>query len=321
MEKKNNKIVFVGCVQEGKDFLKHIIQFGGNVCAILTFTDELAAKTSGAVSFENVAQKNQIPLYKVETTNSKSSIELLKSLNPDTLFVVGWTRLLSKEVLQIPKNGCIGLHASLLPRYRGRAPVNWAILNGDNKTGNTMMVLDEGVDTGDIIAQEHITISASDTCETLYEKVSMAGVKMLKHILPNLGHLLKYRQKQENGQATVMPKRTPEDGRVDWDRSGLELYNWVRALTKPYPGAFSYLGENKVFIWETRLAHHYSNSYRKTLNVPTGTIINFDDGIVVKAGNNELSSLNRLSTENGEILSWQEFVKLQKMKIMERFDF
>lgn len=304
------RIVFVGCVAEGKACLQEILDAGGNVVAILTFTDDLFEKTSGAVRFDDIAEAHGIPLYKVKNTNTPEAVELIRSLRPDAMFVIGWTRLVSAEVLNIPRYGCFGMHASLLPKYRGRAPVNWALIKNEQETGNTMMLLDEGVDTGDIVAQKRLAIKLSDTCETLYEKVAAAGKDMLREFIPKLQSGAFTRTPQTDRDALTLPKRRPEDGLIDWGKSSLALFNWVRALTHPYPGAFTYLRGKKLLIWEARIAHYPSGpspdgtweSYRP------GEIVSVDDGIVVSAGGAELLSVHRLNFEDEPELGWQDFV-------------
>ncbi len=308
------RIVFVGCVQEGKECLLELLQAGGNVVAILTFIDEIAAKTSGAVSFEDISQSYNIPLYKVKSTNDPETVALLRKLAPDVIFVIGWTRLVSAEVLSIPKYGCIGMHASLLPKYRGRAPVNWAIINNEKMTGNTMIWLDEGVDSGDIILQRAIPITLSDTCKTLYDKVAAAGREMISEILPYLERGEIPRKPQNENEASVMPKRTPEDGLIDWNKSALELFNWVRALTHPYPGAFTYYQGKKLFIWEAQIAHFPIDGKNSlTKSTKPGQVISVSDGILVATGQNELLNLRRLNFEGSHETSWSEFLQVHKL--------
>jgi methionyl-tRNA formyltransferase len=314
-----NQIVFIGCVQEGKEALKEILSNNGNVVAILTFTDELAAKTSGAVPFDDISQKHNIPLYKIKGTKNEETTTLIQRLNPDTIFVVGWTRLIGKTILNIPRNGCIGLHASLLPKYRGRAPVNWVLIKGEKITGNTMMILDEGVDTGDIIAQRTIPINISDSCDSLYTKVGQAGREMIKEILIKLETNSVKRIKQNDDQATLMPKRTPEDGLIDWQKNGLEIFNWVRALTHPYPGAFTFYNDKKLFIWSVRLLHFDKEFKYTELQYPPGTIISVNDGLVVLTGGNDLISIHRLNVEGEQESRWDEFVKTHSMTKLEQF--
>ena len=297
--------------------MREILDAGGRVVAILTFTDELALKTSGAVSFEDIAQEFNIPLYKVSGTNTPESIKLLKEIHPDVIFVIGWTRLVSAEVLAIPQYGCIGMHASLLPKYRGRAPVNWAIIKNEKLTGNTMILLDEGVDTGDIISQRSIPITLSDTCQTLYEKVAGAGREMIREIISYFEKGYPPRKPQDHNQATVMPKRSPEDGLIDWNKSALELFNWVRALTHPYPGAVTYFRNKKLYVWEARIAHFPAMELNRELRekATPGTVIALADGIAVSAGGNELLTLHRLNYENENAVLWNEFLFANELPV------
>ncbi|NIT59122.1 MAG: hypothetical protein GWN00_23735 [Aliifodinibius sp.] len=310
------RIVFIGCVQEGKECLEEILEADGHVVAILTFTDEFAARTSGAVSFEHISQSYNIPLYKVKSTNTPESVALLREIEPDVIFVVGWTRLVSAEVLAIPKYGCIGMHASLLPKYRGRAPVNWALINNEKVTGNTMILLDEGVDTGDILLQRTIPITLSDTCRTLYDKVSVAGRGMIREIIPYLKRGQLPRKPQNDAEASVMPKRSPEDGLIDWNKSALELFNWVRALTHPYPGAFTYFQGKKLFVWEAQIAHFpvVSNG-RLSKQAQPGQVLTVSDGILVVTGQNELLNLRRLNYENDVEAQWYPFLQVNKLPV------
>ena len=312
----NCKIVFVASVEEGRECLQELIDAGGDVVAILTFTDEIARRTSGAVSFEEIAGAHAIPLYKVKSTNTPQSLRLLRELAPDVIFVIGWTRLVSSQVLAIPRHGCIGMHASLLPKYRGRAPVNWALINNEEETGNTAMLLDAGVDTGRIVAQRRIPINRSDTCRTVYQKVSQAGRNMIGELLQKLedGHLPQL--EQNDSAATTMPKRTPEDGVVDWHKTGTELFNWVRALTHPYPGAFTFWRGVKIHIWEARLAH-YTDSQPAALVAPSlkpGTVLSISDGIAVLTGQREILTLHRLSYDGQQDVDWRDFLTVSGLQ-------
>lgn len=321
LQRQKMRIVFIGCVKEGKECLKEILARKGNVVAIFTFTDELAGSTSGAVSFQDISEKHNIPLYKVKSTNTLEPVVLIKKLNPDVIFVIGWTRLVCSEILAIPKYGCFGMHASLLPKYRGRAPVNWAIINNESETGNSMILLDEGVDTGKVILQKRFSITISDTCQTLYEKVAQAGRAMIRQVLPMLGNSPLPTITQNESEATVMSKRTPEDGIIDWNKSALELFNWVRALTHPYPGAFIYFQNRKLFIWEARIAHYYQGKLNGNLKEKKnpGTVISTTDGIIVTTGEDELLALHRLNFENETEVNWSEFVALENLSIGVRF--
>jgi methionyl-tRNA formyltransferase len=248
------RIVFVGVVEEGRRCLEALLASGERFAGFVTLKDEPAARTSGAVPFDDLAERHGVPLLKVRDLNHPANVERMRALAPDLILVIGWTRLVGREILAIPRLGCVGFHASLLPRYRGRAPVNWAIINGESETGNTMFFLDDGVDTGDVIAQRRIPIDEEDTCATLYAKVAASAVEMLRENLPLLKAGRAPRVPQDPARATVMPARRPEDGIVDWSRSARDLHNWVRALTHPYPGAFTGAPGRRIFIWKASVA-------------------------------------------------------------------
>jgi len=247
---KSLRIAFVGCVAEGRRSLETLRDMGEDVAVIFTLRPELAAKVSGAVPWEDIAARAEVPLHYVRNMNDPETVEILRGIAPDLLFCVGWTQLLKKAVLEIPRLGCLGFHASYLPAYRGRAPVNWAIINGERQTGNTLMFLDEGVDTGDILAQRAFPIEDDDTCATVYDRVARSEDEMIREVMPLIHDGRMPRRPQDHAVATVMPRRRPEDGVVDWTRTTKQLHDWVRALTHPYPGAFTTLAGRRVWIWK-----------------------------------------------------------------------
>ncbi len=244
------RIVFIGCVEEGRRSLETLLDMGENILAVFTLTPERAAKTSGAVPWEEITRTHKIPLHYVDNINDSAPMGIIRDLGPDLVFCIGWTQLLKQNLLDLPRIGCLGFHASLLPRYRGRAPVNWAILHGEKETGNTLMLLDAGVDTGDILAQRRFPILEDDTCATIYDKVAVSEDEMIREVLPLIHGGNIPRQPQDHSLATIMPKRRPRDGIIDWNRTTRELHDWVRAQTHPYPGAFTWLGERKIRIWK-----------------------------------------------------------------------
>jgi methionyl-tRNA formyltransferase len=293
-------IVFVGCVTEGFRSLEHLLRRGERILCIFTLRDDLAAKTSGAMRFDEVAERHGIPLAKVRNINDPEPVERIRALAPDLVLVIGWTQLVKAEILRIPRYGCIGFHASLLPQYRGRAPINWALINGESRTGNTMMLLEEGVDDGDILAQREIPIGFEDTCGTLYEKVALTEFEMLDEVLPLIRAGRMPRRKQDPSRVSVMPKRRPEDGLIDWSKPARRLYDWVRALTHPYPGAFTHLERRKVFVWEAALGEPAGVALRPgEMTVADGALI---------AGTGEgLLRLERVQAEGEEEVSGVEF--------------
>jgi methionyl-tRNA formyltransferase len=246
-------IVFVGVHMEARAPFNYLVQNGCHLRGLVTLKPENMSKVSGAIDLTAVAAMAQIPILRVKNINEPGALEWIGQKAPDLLLVVGWTQLLKADLLRVPKLACLGFHASLLPKSRGRAPVNWAIINGETFTGNTMIILEPGADCGDIVAQRTIAITDEDDCRTIYEKVGNTEVQMLEEILPMIQRGVLPRRKQDDSLATVMPRRGPEDGLVNWNRTTREIYNWVRALTDPYPGAFSVLNGRRLWIWAARV--------------------------------------------------------------------
>lgn len=246
------RIAFIGCVEEGRRSLETLLDLQADIAGVFTLDPELAAQVSGAVPWEDLTLAHGIPLHHVRNINDPEAVSTLRGLSPDLVFCVGWTQLLRREILRLPRLGCVGFHGSALPRYRGRAPVNWAIIHGERETGNTMMLLDEGVDTGDILAQRLFPIDDDDTCATIYEKVARSEDEMIREVLPLIREGRMPRTPQDHAAATVMPKRRPADGVIDWSKSTRQLHDWVRALTHPYPGAFTHVNGTRLFVWKAR---------------------------------------------------------------------
>ncbi len=243
------RVIFVGTVHEAAPALNALLDSGAEIAEVVTLPQERSAATSGFVDLEPLARAHGITVRRCVNINSAESVQRVRQLRPDLMVVTGWTRLLSAELLSVPPRGVIGFHASLLPRYRGRAPVNWAILRGDAVTGNTMMYLNAGTDTGDIVDQQAVPITPDDTCATVYARVGDAGAEMLRRHLPALLDGTAPRRPQGLADGPPLPKRTPEMGITDWDRPARSVHDWIRALTSPYPGAFTYIAGRKLMLW------------------------------------------------------------------------
>jgi methionyl-tRNA formyltransferase len=251
-----------------------------HVVTVITSSPSEAPKLSGSVDLAAVARPFGIPLLRGVDLASENGRQIIARLDLDLMVVVGWTRLIPGNVLTLPRHGCVGFHASLLPHHRGRAPVNWSIIRGEVETGASMLLLDADADTGPIIDQQRITIGVSDTCGTVYERVADAGVQMMRRQLPALlaGRAPKRPQRADDGD--VLPRRTPEMGITDWTRTPREIHDWIRALTHPYPGAFSQLGGRTVRLWRAEPGPELS----PTVQCRAGTILDcVDDGVIVAA--------------------------------------
>lgn len=243
------RIVWIGFHVEGVDALRALLKEGYQVQGIVTLAAKEVAKRSGAADYPSVAQEFDVPLYPVSNINDEESIRLLERLNADVVFVIGWSQILRPEVLRLARLGMIGAHASLLPHNRGSAPINWAIIHGEKVTGNSLIWLAEGVDSGDVIDQMEFSITPYDTCATLYKKVAATNKEMILRVLPRLAAGERPGRKQEHSDESILPRRRPKDGLIDWNQSSEKVYDFIRALTRPYPGAFSYLRGSKYRIW------------------------------------------------------------------------
>jgi len=291
------KIVFIGCVEIGLICLKQVVKDGWNVEAIFTLAKKYAKKTSGFADFSSLSKKNKITLYKVKDINTEANIARIKKIKPDLIIVCGWQRLIGEDILNIPAKGTIGFHSSLLPKYRGRAPVNWAIIMGEKKTGVTMFYCDPKADTGDIIAKRSFFITLRDTCRTIYDKSAKAASKLLHIYLPKIADGSVKRIYNRSGKARFWPKRRPEDGRINWKRKALDIHNWIRALTHPYPGAFTHYNGKRCFIWKSR----YSDSSWSIKKSP-GQILKIDKKGLLVATKNRPLWISEIRDENGSFM-------------------
>jgi methionyl-tRNA formyltransferase len=244
---------WIGVHQEGRPALAGLLDAGAPLVAAITLKPELAAFRSGADDYRALCERSGLPLYEVANINDETSLQLLRELALDVVFVIGWSQILKPATLQSARIGMIGAHASLLPHNRGSAPVNWALIKGEQMTGNSLMWLAEGVDAGDLIDQTAFCISPYDTCATLYDRVAESNRDMLLRVLPRLLAGERPGAAQRHTNEPVLPRRRPSDGRVDWSQDGVTTYNFMRALTRPYPGAFSWLDKKRWTIWQAAL--------------------------------------------------------------------
>lgn len=247
------KRVFVGCVQIGHSVLEKLFQAGYKVDLVITLDPDKATNTSGYFNFKPLAKQYGSRLIETDDINSGFCQSALQKLAPDLMIVCGWQQLLSRAILSLPTKGCVGFHSSLLPKYRGHAPVNWAIIMGEQQTGPTMFFLDQRADCGDIIAQRSFPITLADDCATVYAKSAKACGEMLIEHLPAIENGTVKRRHNPSAGYAAYPRRQPADGLIDFQRSAIDVYNWIRALTKPYPGAFFYHAGKKIRVWKCEI--------------------------------------------------------------------
>ena len=249
-------IVFMGTPDFAIPSLKILLESNHKVIAVVTQPDKERGRGQ-KVSFTAVKQfavENKIPVYQPEKLKGNIEfVEQMKSLEPD-LFVVVAFRILPKEIFEIPKHGSFNLHGSYLPKYRGAAPIQWALINGDTETGLTTFKLAEKVDTGNILLQEKVEINYDDNFETLHDRMSELGAKLVLDTV-NLIESGNYElKKQDDSLASPAPKITKEICLIDWNKSAVEIHNLVRGLS-PYPAAFFNYNNKVIKVYKTQIVY------------------------------------------------------------------
>ncbi|MGM0902050.1 MAG: methionyl-tRNA formyltransferase [Bacillota bacterium] len=274
------KIVFMGTPDFSVPVLQQLIQDGYEVIAVVTQPDRPVGRkkmlTPPPVKVEAV--KQGIPVFQPEKIRQKDELEKILSLKPDLVVTAAFGQILPKELLEAPKFGCINVHASLLPELRGGAPIHYAIINGHEKTGITIMYMAEKLDAGDILTRVEVQIEENDNVGTLHDKLSKAGAQLLSETVPKLlnGELTPI--KQNDDEATFAWNIKREQEKIDWSKDGEEIYNHVRGMN-PWPVAYSTLNGSVLKIWKTE-------KLKVSVGAEPGTILSMkDDGFVVASGN------------------------------------
>jgi methionyl-tRNA formyltransferase len=246
------KLVYMGTPQFAVPPLRALAEAGHEIAGIVTRIDKPAGRGRNVLAppVKAVALQLGLPLYQPKRVREPMFIDALRKLNPDVIVVAAYGQILPKEVLTLPKFGCINIHASLLPAYRGAAPINWAIIRGDKETGITIMQMDEGMDTGGVLMQESHPIGPRDTSGTMTETLSELGARLITKSLPLVESGILKPMVQDESKATLAPLLKKEDGLVDWTLPAADINNRVRGFS-PWPGAYTFLEGGMIKILET----------------------------------------------------------------------
>ena len=247
------RTVWVSFDTIGRDCLAVAAGVGAEVVGVVTLPGPIDPNRSGQCSFDEVAERFGAVLHETRDVNSDETIAAVRALEPDLIFVVGWSQLVREPFIALSSEGVFGMHPTLLPRHRGRAPIPWAILTGLARTGVTLFeIVDSSADSGSIVGQVTLEVAPDETATTLFARIADAHVELTHEFLPPIIARTAPRIPQDPTRASSWPRRTPADGIIDWDTRASYLYDWVRAQTRPYPGAFTFLGDEKVIVWSAR---------------------------------------------------------------------
>ena len=271
------KIVFIGAVHFSERILKELIRLEANIVAVCTMSD--SSVNSDHVDLSSLANYHGIPSQIANDINSQSSIDWIASFSPDVIFCFGWSYLIKKQLLSIPKIGTIGYHPAYLPANRGRHPLIWALVLGLRETASTFFFMDEGADSGDLLSQVPVPITYTDDASSLYESITQVALNQVRQFLPQLTSNSYSRTPQDHAKSNNWRKRGALDGMIDWRMTALAIYNLVRALSHPYVGAhFIFQGE-AIKVWRVDVISDAPP------NLEPGKVLDVDcAGIVVKAG-------------------------------------
>lgn len=295
-------IAFMGTPDFAVPCLEILIKNNYNITAVVTQPDKPVGR-SGQLVFPPVkdfASKSGINVYQPEKVKNAEFIEFLKTLDLDLIVVVAFGQILPKAILDIPKLGCINVHASLLPKYRGAAPIQWSIINGDTVTGITTMYMDEGMDTGDIILKKETNINDEDTSESLFNRLSIMGSETLIETIELINKGTVPRVQQDSNLATYAPMISKEFGQIDFSKSATDIRNIIRG-TYPWPGAYSFYKGKRLKIFE-------ANIVKGNFKGDVGEIVEvLKDSITIKCGQDAIR-IFEIQMEGSKRMSVKEYL-------------
>ena len=286
--------------------LKFLIDSKYDICAVFTQPDKPKGRGYKLTPSEvkKLALENDIEVFQPAKLKTGEAFDIIKELNPDIIVVVAYGKILPKEIIEFPKYGCINVHGSLLPKYRGAAPIQWSVINGERKTGVTTMYMDEGLDTGDIILKEETDILENETSGELYERLSVLGAKLLIKTIEEIESGSTKREKQDNNNFSYAPMLNKDMALIDWNKSANEIHNLIRGLN-PWPIAFSYINGKRFKIYKS----YISNLVGK---IP-GEVIS-EKPFVIACGENTAIELLEVQYEGKKRMSSGDFLRGYKIE-------
>lgn len=308
------KIIFMGTPEIAVTALEKLIDSDHEILAVVTQPDRRRGRGK-KISYspvKEIALKYGINVLQPEKARDPEFIEKLKSLEPDLIVVEAYGQILNKELLDIPKKGCINIHVSLLPKYRGAAPINWAIINGEKETGVSIMYMDEGLDTGDVIEAESFKITDDMTAGDLHDIMMEKGANLMIKVVDDIDRGLAKATKQDHSLHSYAPMMDKYTGHLDFNKSAQDLHNLVRGVN-PWPSAWVRLADKNIKVWKTKALEKQSNE-------KAGTILRVDrDGIEVACSKGILL-LEEIQLPGKRNMPVGEFIKGNKINVGEIFE-
>ncbi len=316
------RIVFCGTPQFAVPTLKHLLaQPDFEIAGVITQPDRPRGRGQ-EFSFspvKEVAKAAQLPVHQPEKIRAPEAQERLKQLSPDCVVIIAYGQIIPAGLLSIPRHGWINLHASLLPKYRGAAPINWTIVNGETRTGVTTMRIDAGMDTGDMLLQREIEIGPTETAPELVLRLSELGAPLMAETLRRLAAGTIVPRAQNHAEASYAPMLKKEDGRIDWNRSAREIYNRMRGLA-PWPGAYTiFRGQTCHVLGEPVSKGVGADLPARGIGVAPGTLFREKNELFVMCGDATVLRVVSVKVEGRKQVSASEFANGARLKAGERF--
>lgn len=307
------RIVVFGYHDIGVACLQEFLDQRANIVAVVTHRDD-PGETIWFDSVAELATAQGIPVMTPQEPNAPAFVGEVRRLRPDLIFSFYYRQLLSPAILAIPPLGAINLHGSLLPKYRGRAPLNWVLVHGERMTGVTLHYMDARADHGDIISQRAVPIAIEDTALTLWRNLTTAARALLAETFPLIVAGRAPRVPQDHTAATKFGRRTPADGLIAWSHSAWEIYNLIRAVTRPFPGAFTFWDDRRIFLWSARPPRGRASP------APAGTVLGVGEGgaLEVATGDGTLEVL-QIQPEGGAEMDGATFLSTMRGGASARF--
>ena len=314
------RVIFMGTPDFAKESLEAIYNAKHEILAVVTNQDKPKGRGMKMIPspVKEFALEKKLKIFQPEKVkNNTEFINEIKEMNPDVICVVAYGKILPKEILEIPKLGCINVHASLLPKYRGAAPIQWAILNGDKITGITTMFMDEGMDTGDMILKKEVEIDENETTGELWDRLSKIGGNLLVETLKQIQSGIAPRKKQDN-DFTIAPMLNKEMAKIDWNKkNATEIKNLVRGLN-PIMGAYSYLNGKKLKFWKVDIVNlsdlTINRDVKDISEMKNGTVLisNEKDGLYIKSEDGVIKVLE-IQGENAKKMNINDYLRGNKI--------